>query len=409
LVKFKEKIRSDIFELLKLVHKSEDAQPSKDTEMHTRRDGKLFSFKTGYASGLNELIDYIFKTKPLVQTNLSKGFIEHKIYELIIELLESPPDSRTKKVDLFSEGLSKINVKSYVIPVPVLGLSGFASLKIGQTYLVEYKNLKKHLMEKHSVKKECFFDSAISEEFDFKGTYAVCTINASEVEKAKELAVKETNSLLNIFRLYFYPTKFAVIGKTPRLEDFNIHSFCTTDNSNSSSFERGDTIQLYSVNEAQLEKIKPIGFSNIKQILEKSKITSLEASLLNSINWFGRISPNDDLEENVIRLITAFETLFFENHYERGTALAETVAMVTHKDPEYRFRVFELITELNTLRNKIIHSGYAHVRGFRFFWALMILRLVIIQVAIHINEYPKKEDWAKLIRKSKFSEKIDYQ
>lgn len=430
MTKNKQEFESSCFELISLMYEGSLKNPEilnpgefAYSEKHGERviffhDIRNYKLKTNYLTEkIIDLNDF--------EKNTSLEYLTKKINRFLIDCFFIEKEERHVYINNFYDKIIKeLNEckREYIVPLLIENLSFDSEMTIGNVEFIQYtiENCKKiikadplktHIPEIYLPNPENA--EKVSERVKQVKSIGIVKVISTDTKKAIEKAYEEVEQALNIIRLFNVNSYFGIFG------DYNKPTFyqvvAIDSNTGSISSMRGwdgDMLECkFSINELP-ENGKKV-FENIRTILKKEKKEDMENKLLVAINIFGDIQKNREKQHNISKIFTALETLLvFERFENKGESIAERTVFINQVNKEDRIQKYGQLIKMYKCRNDLVHYGKTAFKRSEYNTLLAQLVLCILNVAKHIDKYPKQENWVKIIKEAKetmFNTKLIFQ
>jgi len=402
-----------------------------------KQKGFLYSEKYGdKVIGLHNKRDYFFELNFLLDSlldfnrcgeNISLEYLKGKVTSFLIDCFFTKTDERHKCINKFYEDLKKElrdNLVEYTVPLLIENLSFDSEMFVGDVKFVDYSpENRKKLLENSPIESH-IPDIYQPEPKNIEKTLdrmkqvksiGITKVTSIDFYKALEEASEKVEEALNVVRLFNINSYFGIFGgyNRPIFHEVIAINAKTGFVSSSTGWD-GDIIECkFSADELKGDAKK--AFENICAILKKGKESreEMENKLLIAINIFGDIQKSIEIQHNISKMFTALETLLVFNRFEnKGDNIAERAVLINHISKEERIEKHELINKMYNCRNDLVHSGSTDFKRLQYDYLLVELLLCILNIAKHIDKYPKQENWEKIIKDAKdivFETKLIFQ
>lgn len=240
---------------------------------------------------------------------------------------------------------------------------------------------------------------------------AAATINLyAEQQRAKEIAVEEAEKASSILRLF-----------SPGVFHPKIISCCTLIGTEhikiSKSFQTKNN-KLLRINEEMVNKpyipwilknkfinmIRNNGLDTLSNVLIQENKNEFQNQVLNSLFIYSRSSLAIDVEDKLIYILAAIESILLKNDNESiQQNIGERMAILIEKTAEKRKMVIKNVKEVYAVRSRFIHHGQTideiesittfMFNSYRFFQILII----------DINKFENKSEFIEKIEEIKLS------
>lgn len=351
--------------------------PRQDRFMAISREGRILSFPKEIADSYLRAIRVLrLKSKNLGRL-ISDKELKSLFVSFLFDLKYGNEAKFMEKIDknivcLFDK-LQSMRAQRHLFIIPIMSLSVAEDLFIGDTAIVNLTGQTLASLEsKYSIKFRFSFQD-LSQAADRMtkdnetAVYAIVTVDASDDEKALELAIQKADTCLNVLRLYNYGARFVVRDEYRRLVPRGI-AYVNLDEKTYGEMESALNIVAHipNIDSSVIDEMKKAGFDMINNILSKraDELTTLQKDTLAAIFWFGNAVKEEQRNMKFIKSIIALETLLIPDGGQgKGNRISKRYASLLYaqvSDDEKK-EVFLNLRSLYDIRNSIIHSGEGYV------------------------------------------------
>lgn len=374
---------------------------------------KYLYYQPEYRKKINELVDYFLKEVNQNATNYSKEYLLKSIDEFIFNLKFDKEPNKAMKIDEYFNSLTTLLKKdtTYIVTRQIVYLSLDSELSIGKVTFFPYSREKHEKIYRDvGVKTEDISNFMHKENDEYVGCIAKVEISAPDQYKALELSSSLIEESLDLIRFYFGNADFGLRGTLTSLQTYA--TMCNDTKNMCSTLRNNDIRDTVNLKVSWFESLRSnYGLTNIDNILKKDDLnrTDMEENLITSIKWFSEIYKHKYSPDNIIRLFISAETLLLGINEVKKQNLAEKLALINYTDERKRNDIYSFVKEKYEERSKLVHNGVSDYNKSDFIELSKELRLCIINIAKVIDKYRKFSDWENLIRKAKFSCKLEFQ
>lgn len=308
---------------------------------------------------------------------VSAGYVEDKLFELIVAIKEFGPSvAEARMIDL-DDSIGNYSEET-VIWVPVDGLIlELEKLEAGRVVLwptnpVEDAEQRITLMEMRQ-NDSGESGSLIPVEQPLEGTMTGVNSGAyaeyrviAEPERAMERALEETRRAVEVLTLAgpaAFPNSdggYSVVSVRGDVSRYGpIITVVGSDDKYLTQNRPQSSAPLW-LSSKSLPKLESRGILDLFEVLAKSPttLTDLEQALLRSIHWFASAQAQIELENRLLNLITAVESLLSNRGQVPSTiAVAEGTAVVLHDGFEERRETKAFMSKMYGARSGVSHGG----------------------------------------------------
>jgi hypothetical protein len=360
----------------KLVENAEDPLTSRvNIERVIFRDGVSYKFTAGYVELLDNLIKELM-IKDRYNEKFSETHIRSEIESITSKLIKERNLSKLNEyIDLLVLDLeSYCPMKTVYLPLFGIDLVG-DTIKIGKVTLRRMDDYHTNILierftrvidksqgdaslKKSSIRREI----ELIDKYIRNRTCALFEVGA-EADKALELAEKETQRVIELFR-YAIPALYSsdkrvVIGLQGEYSGQLRHVpiISATDESCSIKNYRVGPLFPLELSPENIDIMNKIGVFILGELLERDELNDFEETLLLSIEWFSRSQTQIEKKNRLLNLITCMETLLNPGGVEPiQKSISQGVAIILNDDPLRRKKLKDRIIELYKFRSTVIHG-----------------------------------------------------
>jgi hypothetical protein len=368
------RFRKELAPILKAV--SEQHLPTGKCFKELRHQGKYLSFPNAVVFEYNRAIRLLREKANKNNKAFSEKAIEHIFDNFLFELVYKQERSKTANEiekhikSLFKEIYQMKSEKRFgVVPIMCLGLS--RNIRIGDCVIVDKNNSDLSIPEANSVINTGFrLMGSKSAQYLFteNQTYTFCIteVEASDDEKAEELALSKTELCLNVLRLFWSDATFVARDDYKQFILRNIILVNKDEKGGSHHFralneKARDTTYL---TKDDLDRLI-IPLQRVNKFLGcTSARTPLQKNLLTSIFWFGNAVKEDQRIMKFLKCIMALEALLLPDGGKgKSRNIAKRFASVANANgtDSDKINAYRTMKELYEIRSRILHGGEAYV------------------------------------------------
>lgn len=188
----------------------------------------------------------------------------------------------------------------------------------------------------------------------------------AEPGRARERAEEETRRVLEILR-YSIPSLYpdncrinvSLMGEISRTSRW-IPIISSDSKSFSESSRAVGPLVPFELGDSDIKQMEEIGAFKLSDILAKpeKQLTDFEKTLLRTLHWFSSSLTQDEIENQLLNMITCLETLLTpRDGTPIGTAIAENVAILIRTGYEDRITLKKKVQEIYRSRSAVSHGG----------------------------------------------------
>lgn len=262
--------------------------------------------------------------------------------------------------------LRHTELKKSVFLIPIMNLTVQENFEIGNTKFINLngEELKK-IAEEYNANLLLVCSNYDEEAENLNSTnetsaYALVTIEASDPEKANEVAHLTADFSLNIIRLFNKVTPMRLRNEYSKeipswILTISEESKFASHGMASHNLEISDTI-----NKTKIDEMRKIGLDTVLLLVSKESPKPFEESILTSIFWFGSAVKDKEPIIKFLKCIIVLETLLTQGNQNKSTALSKRLAssLYINNSNEDKKQIFKGMMSLYKLRNKIAHGGH---------------------------------------------------
>jgi hypothetical protein len=337
---------------------------------------------------------------------LSDKFLGDLLVELIRELKYMEEKERKSTIDkkiseLFTQ-VRRVKLKEFIFLIPIMHLNIHEEYEIGGTkFLVLNKDSLQNIGTKYGVDvliTEKTIEEQTKDLNDTNGTtaYALICINASDQEKAFEIAHQQTEFSLNIIRLFNKKSPIILLSEYSK----EIPSWILMINPDSKSISH--TMQTHNLDlpdDITIEKMnnmKKLGLVTVNDLvkLPSSDLTQFQDDILRAIFWFGNAVKDNYKVTKFLKCITVLETLLVSDQRDKSIPLAKKLAssLYANNNIEDKKQVFKSMIALYDLRSRITHNGLNTVLSEDVDSVMMFAQELIIELLKYSTTHNRIDD-----------------
>jgi len=233
----------------------------------------------------------------------------------------------------------------------------------------------------------------------------------AEPLRAKERAIEETRRVLDLF-YYAIPSLYT---KNVRVhiglvgDIFRSERWIPVLSSDQKRFTLTEDIVgplgTFEISQHHLDHMENIGVIKISSLLKKTyPLNSYEESLLRAIHWYAISQKQNELENQLLNLITALETLLTpKDNSPIQKSIAEGVAFLMGRSVENRIKLNKRIKEFYGLRCALSHGGKKNILEADLDELQLIVGNLIMVMINKLEDFKSQEDLLNWIEKEKFT------
>jgi hypothetical protein len=218
-------------------------------------------------------------------------------------------------------------------------------------------------------------------------TFAAVVVNASDKEKATELASERADMCLNILRLYNRSATF-ILREDLRPDILQTAPFAETNGTVSGEMNSrlNMVVNASKIDPEAVRGMRSAGLDTLCDLMRKdsSPLSDFEENLLAAVLWFGSAVKEPNRRMSFIKSFVALEALLLpDGGYGKRDRLAKRFASVMYakEPPDVKREIYREMFELYGVRNSIMHGGEGYVHrddhGQITYWTQALIQFML--------------------------------
>lgn len=304
------------------------------------------------------------------------------LFKLHFDYGKSALENLPKETSQLFKAVKHLQREKYIVILPLVNVQTDISLQIGNSNIT---NLSEARIEEIATKYNLSMmegRTAAKIVKDIKGeskfpTVVIVEVEASDPDKAEELAIQTADRSLNVLRFYEMSFRGLIKG-----EAFEIVKRATVIvGTTNDKFQFGSHL-LHSmpgvnrITKNLITKLKMQQFDTLNGLLTKpeNQITPLERDLLAAIYWIGSSVKDILMIDKFLKYIVSLDTLPGQDRKDKTEIIARRfVSIMYHEDKDEKIlQAYHLMKRFYGIRNNIMHTGLSHIEQTNFeqlaFW-----------------------------------------
>lgn len=271
---------------------------------------------------------------------------------------------------LFRE-VKAIPSERYLFLVPVDHIDCKCDLTIGDSILMKLdENAFEEIERSHGVRLVFPGESGGEHarkliDWNTTTTFVQVEVQASDAEKARQLAFQRADHVLSVLRLFIRDAPCVIHGDGRQDVEISTSSVDIERGTVSRSAWRPNRVAApLKVDEQLVRQMNERGLRKIHAVFsKKGELTDLEQRLLGSIFWNGNAVKETSPTDKLVKYVTALEVLLLTGERSKKVPLARRFASIVYAGASFKVKVevFAWMCRLYDLRSQILHAGFTYV------------------------------------------------
>lgn len=305
---------------------------------------------------------------------LSDKFLESILLDLITDLKYTQKNELKgiidAKISEIFKRIRKAELKMFTFLIPIMHLQIHEQFEIGDTKFIRLnKDTLQTISSQFEANVLLSTDNLEAEATNLNDTnetssYALVSIDASDDEKAVEIAYQKTDFSLNIIRLFNKQSPISLRSEYAKEIPTWILMIPQGSKSASHCMASHNFSIADDITKEKIENMKKLGLDIINSLVTlKFELEPIQQDILTAIFWFGNAVKDTDMVTKFLKCIIVLETLLIQGEQNKSIALSKKLSssLYAKSNDKDKKQIFKSMFDLYGLRNSITHSGLNRV------------------------------------------------
>jgi hypothetical protein len=340
---------------------------------------------------------------PTLSSKLSRSFIENSLFAWLKKKFKQE-DVDTSFLDFLGRQAA-LAIQSITLWTPVSHLEIEVPFPVSQS---ELRPLSRSVIDEWERKVlplsnrngnvSALFDKLRK---DFQGLAAVVTKVSAEPERAREIAMEESERVTAVLGIFSAATLIPDIKCVSKIRGSeNIRIATTILEFEGERFQTQEGIvdigsaQVWRLSRDEITEIRTMGLDAISRLLAAESLNEFEKAVLSSVLLYSKSAFTSDPLEKLVYVLSSLERILLKNENEPiQQNLAERIAIFSGDDLDARKRIIKTIKSAYSIRSRYLHHGHTHSELVEMSEFLTYARIFFVHLVANVARYSSKDDF----------------